>query len=184
MAETVPIEQFFASKASEGLVAEANRFKVLQKDSYNGQIVKAEGKIWKADDPEKRREVAHLTLQIIKDGKKVSTLFPNISHQTRRNSKGYLDVPARLYGQLQRALWPTASQADLDQKTVGDVIEAALKFPVGVYVGRGFEVPDEKNPKFSNVRTPRTPEEEKEYREKGYKEVNEVMSFSKYQEGK
>ena len=182
--ENVPIEQFFNQQASGALVEEANRFRAVPKDSYNVQIAKVEGKIWKADDPEKKRNVAQLTVNILKGDKKIATVWTNVSWEERRYKDGKLDMASRLWGQLQKSLFPTASGADLAAKTVGEVIEAATRFPVGAYVGAGYKVPQLDNPQFTNVRTPRTPEEETEYRTKGYKHVNEILSFSKHQEGR
>lgn len=184
MANTIPIESFFDQQAGGATIEEANRFKVAPKDTYNVKIVKAEGATWKADDPEKRRNVAHLTVHVMKGEKKIATVWPNVSWEERRNKKGNLDIPSRLWGQLAKALFPTDTQADLDSKKVGDVIDAALKYPVGAFITSGFAVPNPMNPKYTNTQTPRSPEEEKEYRTKGYKEVNELLSFSKAQEGK
>lgn len=182
-ANTVPIEQFFNQQANSTLIEEANRYRTIPKDTYNVQVVKVEGKEWNYKDSGVRPG-AHLTVKVSKGDKIIATVFPDVSWVERRTKAGKLDRRSLLWGQLQKAAFSEATRADMDAKTVEDVIERIMKYPVGAYVTEAYLVPDPNNPQYTNSNTPRSEEEEKEYNERGYKKVNEILSFNKYQEGR
>lgn len=172
-----------SERASPGLAKEASRFKVLEKANYVCQVEKVTYRTWLPNDPEKCRKVANIQVGILIDQRKAKTLWCNLSWMERRGANGGLDMPSRLYGQLQKALFPTATQADMDNMPVEHVFEVGLQYPVMGYVTTGYEVPNAKNPKYTNVQIPRSKVEAEAFIAQGYPEANTIISFNQYQEG-
>lgn len=177
---TVPIEQFYDQKTPIGLVTEASSFRTVPSNSYTIQVSKVEGKTWGANGADLGRDGAHLTASVLQDGKKISTVFFNVSWQEKRTLKGYLDTQSRLWGQLGKALYADKTDAEISELGVGAIVDAALKYPVRGYIIEGFKVPDPTFYTGFSTKVPRTPEEAIEYRKLGYKQVNNVQSISKF----
>lgn len=180
--ETTPIEQFFADKASASpnTIAEALRFRTAPTGSYTLQVAKAEGKIWQNET--NTRNGAHLTVSILKGGKKVGTSFADVSWQEVRNAEGNLDNKYKLWSQYLKALFPDLKAEQLAELNNGEVIKAMQAFPVSGYVQLQYVVPatpeDKARGYFLDTKrqSAKTEEQEKEYREAGYKQVNSILN--------
>ena len=180
--ENTPIEQFFAEKAasSSNVVAEANRFRTAPTGSYTLQATTIEGKVWTNET--NVRKGAHLTVSILKGGKKIATAFSDVSWQEVRTQKGSLDNKSKLWLQYTRALFPDLKADELAALTTGEVIKAMQSYPVSGYVAEQFVVAataeDKARGYFLDTKkvTAKTEEDEKLYREQGSKVVNTIMN--------
>lgn len=106
-------------------------------------------------------------LKDMSEGKTKGFVGFDASWETARDKRGKLDRPSMLWGQLIRALG-----LDPQNTGVGKVIEAGGSYPVSVYVTEAFKTPE-------GWRTARTPEQRREYRQRGFDGRNFVDSVSK-----
>lgn len=186
--ENTPIEQFFAEKAaaSGNSVAEATRFRTAPKGSYTLQVTGAEGKTWSNNT--NTRNGAHLSVSILKGGRKIATAFTDVSWEEVRTQKGGLDGKYKLWVQWTKALFADKKADELAALTVQEVIGAMKSYPVSGYVAEQYVVPATDEDKANGYtyptkkQTARTEEEEKQYREMGAKPVNTILNVYPYKE--
>ena len=174
MPETFNLEEYFNEFADAGAMAEASRFRTLPTGSYPIQIKKHEGTKFNGSD----RLIVHFTADALNEnGKKAATVFFNATWIPEKNDKGELDRVFKLWEQLTRALFPELKAEERSKKSVGEVINAAMSYPVKAYITESYHVPAIDGSK--KWTTPRTAEEVVQYKTAGYEARNYVQNIGR-----
>ena len=171
--KTIALEEMFNEFATANMITEATKFGAAPTGSYDMRITKYEGK------ERDGRKKAHIQAAISAEGRKRGVVFFDISWVEGRTSSGKLDRESRLWGQLVQALFPDKAATALADMPVGEVLDLATKYQLRVFVTEAFKVPDAtKNSGYAYI-TPRSEQELKDLRSKGYNSQNFVQSISK-----
>jgi hypothetical protein len=172
--EQFDLSQAFSEYADASAVAEANSFKTIPTATYTIQITKAVGQKFAGDD----RPLVHMTADVLDNGRKVSTVFFNASWVARRrDTDGRLDSNFTRWAQILRILYPELSDAERAKMSVTDVVDTAMKFPLGARITESFQVPNgDGSLKWV---TPRTADEAVQYRTAGLQARNFVQSITR-----
>lgn len=185
MAE-LSMDQLHQEYTDEAAAKEASAYPTLPRGSYNVKFDKVTPK--EGDDPEREDQFGrrYATLSgTITDGKVTVRVNVDASWQvyrvnpatkkseriTEENKNVALaeswlqDKSSKLWGQL-------VTVFEAGKKPVPEILELAKMYPVSVFVTENYQTPE-------GWRGPRTEEEAKTYREKGYTRKNFVQSISK-----
>lgn len=190
---TFNVENYFTSFADKSAMEEASRFRTIPTGSYLMQVTKYEGIYLELDprgfwkrvftedntnvDPSWRPGVRYsgVVYNPTDPAKKLRTMYIDASWDNKRDPKtGELDKYFKRWEQLKRAMFP---QSKNEEKSVGDVTQALLQYPVSVKVTESFHV--EAIDGSKQWKTPTQAEEIKQYREAGYKCENFIQAVSK-----
>lgn len=172
-AQNIPLEELFSRYANASTITESNKFSTVPTGNYQLQVTKAEGKAY----PD--RELAHFTANVMIEGKRKGTVFFDASWQEKRNAKGYLDTPSRLWGQLGKALNPGQTDQQIADINAGELMKQAQAYPVMAFITESFRVPSATSSTGFTWDSPKDEATIKAYREKAYEAKNFVQSISK-----
>lgn len=190
---TFDVENYFHEFADASSMEEAARFKTFPSGNYMLNFTKQEGRYfedaggwWKAAfgdgdvDPDWRKGI-RLSATVSDpqhDNKKVGFVNVEASWVEKRDKKtGNFDKLFVRWEQLTRVLFSGLSAKERAAKEVGEVLGAAMQYPVGAYIIESFQVPAIDG--SSKWTTPKSEEETRTYKLAGYKAANFVISLNK-----
>lgn len=166
--DTPDIEVLFQQRTPATEVAEAARFRTLKTGPYLLTPEQAEFQLAGEKSPWPGRQIVHIRVQATEGGESRGRMFFDASPESRRDAKGELDRPAKLWRQL-------ISVYQMGDKSDGDVYTTLTtqKWPFNGYVTEAFRKPE------GGWVSARTEADRKEYLEAGYEPSNFVQTISK-----
>jgi len=187
----IQLDERFDQEGDQGAVDEGTAFKVAPTGGYNVQLVLFRQEVGadKARSWEYDRAITtfQCPITVMGDGErviKIGSAMINMSHEIRRVENGDLDKLSKRYTQLVDALQKIEALPKTGWGSK-DVWEAAINYPVHVFVTESFKIPNEAKPgewTYRTVRRPDDNEEIKGYKEQGYTAKNFVQSISRYRQ--
>lgn len=184
MSETmIPLtpEEQFAARAEKQAIQEANEYPTLATGEYtiNGTGADAfsdqKVNIGTVEAPKFRR-IVKLKGDAFQNGqrkgKHTLTVSPDV---VRKGINSKQDAKFRFWATLVRILFPDVKKEEHDTISIGDLIARWKQYPVGMMIEQTFkeEVAGSNQP---NWYVATTPEQVKEYREKGFSAINITRS--------
>lgn len=166
--DTPDIEVLFSQRTPATEVTEASRFRTLKTGPYLLAPEQAEFQLAGEKSPWPGRQIVHIRAQATEDGQARGRVFFDASPESRRDAKGELDRPAKLWRQL-------IGVYQMGDKSDGDVFTTLTtqKWPFNGYVTEAFRKPE------GGWVSARTEADRKEYLEAGYEASNFVQNITR-----
>lgn len=131
---SVSMEELFDKRASQQMVSEATAFKTVPKGLYRIRAKKYEA------STQKGRVSIYFQVDILSpEGTRLASGSLKISPDEARTTKGGLDTQAKLYGQLLKALYASATPEEQAQVSVGELVQTFMQNPVDAFIALQFK---------------------------------------------
>lgn len=161
------IDELYNIPVDPAQVKEANAFRVVPAGSYQAIATKVDIQ----ENPETFRNPGRKGVRVQasladNDGNRKGVVFFNASWEAIRDDKGRLDKDSKLWGQLVKAL-------DMGEKSVGEVIDAAQRYPFKVFVTVAYKRPE------GGYVYPKTDADAEQAEREGYTPTNFVQSVGR-----
>ncbi len=171
-ANEISLEDLYSSYTSKEQIKDSFEKRTIPTGRYTFYASKAEARLAADVSPWPGRKMGNFFGQVKDDaGKRLGSVGFDASwevqHFTDKNGHKRQDAPSSLWGQMAVAL-------GMETASVGDIIKAAGKYPLSVYITEAF-----KNPETNKYETANTPDERTAFRKKSWDSRNFVRSISK-----
>jgi hypothetical protein len=134
------MENLFDKRAPQQMVSEANAFKTVPKGMY-----RLRAKKYEASESGGRVSVYFQVDILSQEGNRLAGGSFKVSPDIGRSKTGALDTQSKLYGQLVKALYASASPEEQAQVSVGELVQTFMQTPVDAFVALQFKTAT-KNP--------------------------------------
>jgi len=132
--KTIAVEELFNEYADAATLREGTRPTTVPTDGYILQAKSFEGR----ENANDGRRSVRIRANIIKEDARIGTVWFNASWQVRRTGVGKLDRDSRTWSQLAMAVFPSIVESEVADKSVGEVLDMVMKFPINAYVTEAF----------------------------------------------
>ncbi len=167
MSTELNLDELYQVYTSEDQIKESFTKRTVPTGRYTFNASRAQARIANENSPFPGRKMGSFFGQLKDDqGKRKGSIGFDASWEPLKNKLNRLDNPSMLWGQLVTAL-------NMKTSSVGDIITAAGKYPLSVYVTETFKTTDGKWVKVV------TAEDRAEAYRKGFELRNFIQSVSK-----
>lgn len=174
---TVSMEELFDKRATQQMISEATAFKTVPKGLY-----RVRAKKYDATTRDGRLSVYFQVDILSPEGNRLASGSFKVSPNEGRTAKGGLDTQAKLYGQLLKALYASATPEEQAQVSVAELIQTFMQTPVDAFIALQFKTAA-KNPLTGWADWVNTSNEEEEIaaRKAGHVASNIIRSIQRAQ---
>lgn len=166
MNDTIDLEELYNTYTSEEQLKESYERRTVPTGRYTFQAEKVTPRQMSDESPFwAGRKLATLSGRLYEGDQPRGRFVFDVSWDVVRRENGKMDGPSMLWGQLVNTLGAKG-------KSVGEIVEMARTYPLGIYVTESFKTPE-------GWRTARTEDERKVYRSAGYDAKNFAQGVGK-----